>query len=1083
MSDSGIHMDLNKQRAVLTLQTLGHARIAVDGVAVPLPAKCVALLAILAISTKRASTRDSLITLLWPSVSPQRARHSFSQALTLIRQPSTKIRLQVDNDVGSIKLLNRVKWDVHEAERLIRVGRATEAFGRLDQGFLNTLVIPDANDFEDWRSEREAEIRKRVLQTVTDVLLEKAWRGEWLEVRRLIASTQQSYWIADILGMGINDNVMNRVTHALSVVTTDNSEGSANYVAGRWKYGSLVNLRIPLVGRENEINRLRAIAAEVGAHSQRLVVIEGAAGSGKSHLCSRFASAWSALIGRAFYVSCYETETDAGFASLARMVADAGVTSQIEQLAPSARQNMIDLASIAGGRGQISDVRDRTQIFDAFLQLCKGTAAVTPLMIYVDDIQWADESTVAALQYLIRRTTSTAILVVLSSRTEAWHTKLLVDHHFEAVVLRLSDLTLTDVAAALQRRRFSKPRIAHLAQTIMTSTHGQPYFVGEVMATLWPLEEKQWSPSVIRRSVAKSRKAFTTSWTADLTPEAAGILAATAVLGQPTRIQIVRAISGLSHAAFTHYAQEVFTKELLVEDASHLACRHDLIRETVYDNLSGATRKYLHWRCAEVLSRAKHNSETLVFHYRASGQRRSAYVHALRAATSSKEKHAYHEAAHFLQLALRCTRSERKKAVLRLRRASVLQSVGRLREANRLLERLETEHGLLARVRIESIVRRLEIARATGVQSATVILKEAITVASEAGNARMGTLSIRALALAVRSAFDSGNAKLLEELSQQLLTHAEEEKPSASTAVALQSSAIGLAMIVNPVGADHLFERALEIARRAGSEEVVSSILINRGIGKYLAGDLTSALDFAKDGTDLAIRAGLIKERRRGLNLVSVVYMTRGDLDRAAGVMDEVISLGSIDESIQEVSVTFANYAWLELQRGNVKKARDLANRAVADAGVLKADWRLVASVGILGLAALQNGELALARTCASRVRARLKRRPYNGDDATAIEQLLARCAEIEGKSVQAADRLKLVLEQYRSLNVPCRLTLELELAKLLSRTSPQEAHTWAFRAREGARAIGALPIHDQADSLIDRLASRSTTVVMPFGR
>lgn len=115
-----------------------------------------ALLAVLAAAGDRGRNRDSLLALLWPDASPERARHSLEQLLYAIR---TSVHDELFLGVNPISLNPKViRSDVAEFERALAESRFEDAVAEYGGPFLQGFVLPDALEFEPWVDSERARL-------------------------------------------------------------------------------------------------------------------------------------------------------------------------------------------------------------------------------------------------------------------------------------------------------------------------------------------------------------------------------------------------------------------------------------------------------------------------------------------------------------------------------------------------------------------------------------------------------------------------------------------------------------------------------------------------------------------------------------------------------------------------------------------------------------------------------------------------------------------------------------------------------------------------------------------------------------
>ncbi len=187
-------------------------------------------------------------------------------------------------------------------------------------------------------------------------------------------------------------------------------------------------LNVPFVGRGAEVSRLMTLYELAVRSRPQVVLLEGEAGIGKSRLAAAFldwarAQGADVLTGRTFQTSQrlpyrpllealrtrFEQEAD-----LRQWLGDAWLT-QLSRLLPDLRERYPDLPPPT-----IDGAFASCRVFEALARLSHALAAQAPLLLFADDIQWADAATLDVFQYLARYWTEhgTPALLLLSRRTE-----------------------------------------------------------------------------------------------------------------------------------------------------------------------------------------------------------------------------------------------------------------------------------------------------------------------------------------------------------------------------------------------------------------------------------------------------------------------------------------------------------------------------------------------------------------------------------------------------------------------------------------------------------------------------------------
>jgi tetratricopeptide (TPR) repeat protein len=161
----------------------------------------------------------------------------------------------------------------------------------------------------------------------------------------------------------------------------------------------------------------------------------------------------------------------------------------------------------------------------------------------------------------------------------------------------------------------------------------------------------------------------------------------------------------------------------------------------------------------------------------------------------------------------------------------------------------------------------------------------------------------------------------------------------------------------------------------------------------------------------------------------------------------------------------------LKVEMGQLTEAADAARRVLECNQKIGSWWASIAAYAILGLHALERGQLPEARRCRAEILSLFEERNFWVGDFSYAERFLARLAEVEGERGRALARLDHAIAAYDGRDVLCWSRLQLERARLLLALDRAEACRAARRVRSRAVAAGARPLVAQADAILARVA------------
>ena len=249
----------------------------------------------------------------------------------------------------------------------------------------------------------------------------------------------------------------------------------------------------PLVGREVEQLAINQELDVAKAGALRVLVIEGEAGIGKTRLLE--AVARSALARDMLPVYAGADEDLRAPFLLARVLLDAPPFVELAQRAGARGSLDRAIAALAGagfedGRAGLSASEERLRVLDASALVLRVLSAHRPLALLLDDLQWADESSLQLLRYLSHVLPTRPILLGLALRPEDTPTasdamRLVADLERARLLrrLRVGRLSYAQTSVLLEGQ-LGGPVARSCTSLLHTRSEGVPFFVEELVRLL-----------------------------------------------------------------------------------------------------------------------------------------------------------------------------------------------------------------------------------------------------------------------------------------------------------------------------------------------------------------------------------------------------------------------------------------------------------------------------------------------------------------------------------------------------------------------------------------------------------------------
>jgi DNA-binding CsgD family transcriptional regulator/tetratricopeptide (TPR) repeat protein len=393
--------------------------------------------------------------------------------------------------------------------------------------------------------------------------------------------------------------------------------------------GSLRPVSIfPFVGRSAELQRLRALMPETGEGSQRIVLLGGEAGSGKSRLIREFAA--EAAKGGALVLngsSDAVVRTPYGpfveaLDKLSRAIEPIELRSALGAGGGELTRLIPELPSIVGKLPPPAEAdpdTERHRLHTAVSHLLAGVSRARPVLLVLEDVHWADAPSLLLLRHLARAGDA-CVLVVASFRDvdadvpEALSETLAdLRRSDEVVRMRLAGLSGEEVGEFVRRAAGKDlgPELDELAGQLHDLTGGNAFLVCELWRALVETHALDTTGGVARvlRSPTElespeSVREVVSRRLARLAPRTCDLLELAAAAGSEFELDVVRRASGLAEPDLVSSLDEAAASGMIEElPSTGLAYRftHELVRRALYDRLSGIRRAELHLRVGEAL--------------------------------------------------------------------------------------------------------------------------------------------------------------------------------------------------------------------------------------------------------------------------------------------------------------------------------------------------------------------------------------------------------------------------------------------------------------------------------------------------
>lgn len=689
--------------AYLRVYLLGTPMVEWMGRPLDIPRRKVrALLFYLAVSPE-ALPRDQLKALFWPDNDETTARRNLSHLSTHLRHSlpeptilqTTEETLSLDHERVwcDAKAFNEIS---NISPSLLHPDALQQAVSLYRGTFLNGFSLPDSAEFEAWLLKKQGEFERQFLEMLATLIQAHIAREEYdlavrcaeryLEVDDL-AEDIHRYLISLYALSGSRGAALRQYERCTAILERELGvrplpetrqvyqavlEGSPLHPSVLLKapLAEAPPMRyspMPLYGREVALRFLEELYARACNSQPAIAIISGEAGIGKTRLIQEFTKRVEreALV---LYGSAHPSEHKLPYQPIVEAlrsmpIAEAPRLGKIS-LQLLSRCSQIWLAEVSRILPELLTLmpnlptplpaeaeEGRARLFEALTQFVLNLATDhNPLILVLDDLQWADDSTLEWLAYLSRRIKGHRIILLIAYRSEdrekvGFLYSALQQSGFLSEI-RLAGLELTSVLHILAHFIAPTPESQAIATRLHRATGGNPFFLIETLRSLSESECLQGDlrtleefplPDTLKQALdARLRR---------LSPGTRQVLEAAAILGLRFSFDWVHRTSGRAELDTMNSLEELVARRLLTLEGTEYHFVHELVRRVVEESLNPLRRVLLHRRAARFLERlAPEEVSALAHHYDACGEQQKALHYHQLAAQRAESISAWKEA-------------------------------------------------------------------------------------------------------------------------------------------------------------------------------------------------------------------------------------------------------------------------------------------------------------------------------------------------------------------------------------------------------------------------------------------------------
>ena len=509
--------------------------------------------------------------------------------------------------------------------------------------------------------------------------------------------------------------------------------------------------------------------------------------------------------------------------------------------------------SIGESTGEVLIV-DKFRLFEGVRRLFEQQVAGNPFIISIDNIHWADESSLELLHYVIRAFRNSPVLFLLIYRIEEadkeCFQQILTGMSREGLYSRitLEPLKEHDVSRMLSLIIDRIPP-TELTEYIYRKTGGNPFFIEELMKSLLESGALYWGNDIWNfREDRADRIPHSIKDVIDrkldlISAESRDLVEHAAVIGREFCFSFIQEITDWNEGQLFDLLDEALKTGLLKEyDGERYFFPEDVIKEVVYNGINGARRRSYHLMIARKQldshrEKVEQVVEDLSLHFYLGGDTERAIEYSISAGDKARDSYAYREAVEFYDRAVECykaneTEWNRDKIECLMHRAVALGILG---ENERAIHELQE------------------------------VIKQSIEISDR-------ELEVDGLLHICKPYLDTAEYERALETAEEAERISREIESMEKVSDSLDNSGLCCWHLGRYHDAVKFYEQSMRILEETDGKTVSPSTLNNIGAVYWNLGEYNRAMDYFKRSLEITERIGDWKTNSACLNNCGLIY-------------------------------------------------------------------------------------------------------------------------------------------------------------------------------------------------------------------
>ncbi|MBN1897781.1 MAG: diguanylate cyclase [Spirochaetes bacterium] len=484
-------------------------------------------------------------------------------------------------------------------------------------------------------------------------------------------------------------------------------KGEKTFVIGEMDQKKKLTYRSRLVGRAKEFNDLKELYDKAKAHSGSLCFIAGEAGIGKSRLVEELRGYVYEQGGMFFMGRCFNQENKMPFHPFKDITDDyiRRIKREGQELKKQEGKRLkkifgdltgiilkfnSNMSEILGQVSEITPLDDPEKENKRYLMeyvkfLTSLSGRKQNVVLFIDDIQWADEGSLSLIEELLRKSRTNNLFLLATYRDDEIgrdHSIHRIKKESKAMHYPLEEIKLSHFNFGRMRRLAAEvlgereSKADKIARYLIDKTKGNPFFAITILRELVERKALIWEEGSWKENWSKINKLPVSSNIVDmlllrikdLPEKEAKLLSISSVIGREFQIDMIQDLMKESRDILVHLIDSTIEKQLLEKSSRKGALMfvHDRVRDAFYARMTKKERVKYHLMIGTALEeRNKQNIEEVIFdlahHFIEGGDKHRSLQYGIRAADRAKENYANEEAIRYYNIVLNILEKEKTK--------------------------------------------------------------------------------------------------------------------------------------------------------------------------------------------------------------------------------------------------------------------------------------------------------------------------------------------------------------------------------------------------------------------------------------